>query len=63
MHVLRTANEISLGHAFSRRWRVADLYHVAYAHEPAAKLFISFDQDPVGLAAASGPTAISPGRR
>jgi predicted nucleic acid-binding protein len=61
--VLRTANEISIGHAFGRRCRVADLCHVAYAHELAAELFVSFDQDQVELAVASGLTAISPGSR
>jgi predicted nucleic acid-binding protein len=38
--VLRTANEISIGHGFDLPCRSSDLLHVAYANELAAPLFL-----------------------
>jgi predicted nucleic acid-binding protein len=58
--VLRTANEISAAHAFDRPCRAADLCHVAYAHELAADLFVTFDLDQAGLAEATGLPFVVP---
>lgn len=52
--VLRTANEISIASGFEIPARAADLLHVAYAKELAADLFVSFDNDQLALAKASG---------
>lgn len=52
--VLRTANEISIGHALEMPCRASDLLHVAYANELAAELFVSFDDEQITLARASG---------
>jgi len=52
--VLRTANEISIAHAFDMACRSADLLHVAYAKEMSAELFVSYDHDQLALAKAAG---------
>ena len=52
--VLRSANEISIGHGFDFPCRAPDLLHVAYANELAAEVFVSFDEDQLSLAEASG---------
>jgi predicted nucleic acid-binding protein len=57
--VLRTANEISIASGFELPCRAADLLHVAYAKELAAEMFVSFDDDQVALAKASGLKTIS----
>jgi predicted nucleic acid-binding protein len=58
--VLRTGNEISASHAFARSCRAADLCHVAYAHELAADLFVTFDTDQATLAEVTGLAALEP---
>lgn len=58
--VLGTANEISIAHAFDIACRAADLLHVAYAKELAAEIFVSFDDDQLALAGASGLKAVRP---
>jgi hypothetical protein len=58
--VLRTANETSIAQGFGLACRAADLLHVAYANELAAKLFVSFDDDQLALAQASGLNAVRP---
>ncbi len=61
--VLRTANEISIASAFGLPCPAADLLHVAYAKELVAELFVSFDDDQLALASASGlKTARPPSR-
>jgi predicted nucleic acid-binding protein len=52
--VLRTANEISIAQGFQTSCRASDLLHVAYANELASELFLSFDEDQLALAQASG---------
>jgi predicted nucleic acid-binding protein len=52
--VLRTANEISIAHGFDLACRAADLLHVAYANELATEQFVSFDEEQLALAKASG---------
>jgi predicted nucleic acid-binding protein len=52
--VLRTAHEISIAHSFVLACRAPDLLHVAYANELAAEAFVSFDDDQLALASASG---------
>jgi len=52
--VLRTANELSIAHGFGLACRAADLLHVAYANELAAEAFVSFDDEQLALAQASG---------
>ncbi len=52
--VLRTANEISIAHGFDVPCRASDLLHVAYANELAAETFVSFDDEQLALAKASG---------
>ena len=58
--VMRTANETSIAHAFAMGCRAADLLHVAYAKELAAEVFVSFDDDQLALAEASGLKALLP---
>lgn len=58
--VLRTANEISIAHSFGVACRAPDLLHVAYANELAAETFVSFDEDQIALAKASGLQGIRP---
>jgi predicted nucleic acid-binding protein len=58
--VLRTANEISIASGFSLACRAPDLLHVAYAKDLAAEKFISFDDDQLALAAASGLKPLKP---
>ena len=58
--VLRTANELSLAHAFDLPFRAADLLHVAYAKELAAITFVGFDDNQLALAHAAGLTTIKP---
>lgn len=58
--VLRTANEISIASGFTLACRAPDLLHVAYANELAAKFFLSFDADQLGLANASGLQGVRP---
>src|SRR5206468_451808 len=52
--VLRAASEISVGNAFDRACTATDLLHVAYAVELASELFVSFDDDQLGLARSTG---------
>jgi predicted nucleic acid-binding protein len=52
--VLRTANELSIEHAFEIPCRAPDLLHVAYAKELAAEIMVSFDDDQLALANAVG---------
>jgi predicted nucleic acid-binding protein len=59
--VLRTANEISIGHSFDLACLAPDLLHVAYAKELAAESFISFDNDQLVLAEAAGLKVENPG--
>lgn len=61
--VLRTANELSAAHSFTLPFASADLLHVAYAKELAAELFVSFDDDQLSLAAASGMKTEKPSKR
>ena len=58
--VLRTANETSIAHGFNHPCRAADLLHVAYANELAAEIFVSFDDDQLALAKASGLKTVRP---
>ena len=58
--VLRTANETSIAYGFGIACRSADLLHVAYAKELAAEVFVSFDDDQLALAEASGLKAVRP---
>ena len=58
--VLRTANETSLAHGFDLPCRAPDLLHVAYANELAAEIFVSFDDDQLALAKASGLKTVRP---
>jgi predicted nucleic acid-binding protein len=58
--VLRTANEISIEQGFDLAGRAPDLLHVAYANELAAELFVSFDDEQLILAQASGLKAVRP---
>ena len=58
--VLRSANELSIAHGLELPCRAADLLHVAYANELAAELFVSFDEDQLGLAKASGLKSVFP---
>ncbi len=52
--MLCTVNEISIAHALETPCRASDLLHVAYANELAAELFVSFNEEQVALAKASG---------
>jgi predicted nucleic acid-binding protein len=58
--VLRTANELSIAHGFDLPCRAPDLLHVAYAQELAAEVFVSFDEDQLALANASGLKVVCP---
>lgn len=58
--VLRTANELSIEHAFELPCRAADLLHVAYARELAAEVIVSFDDDQLALAEAAGLKTCKP---
>jgi len=58
--VLRTFNELSIARAFLRASCSADVLHVAYAKELSARLFVSFDEDQLALAAASGLETLKP---
>lgn len=58
--VLRTANETSIAHGFKCACHAADLLHVAYANELAAEVFVSFDEDQLALAQASGLKVVCP---
>lgn len=58
--VLRTANELSIAHSFGLACRAPDLLHVAYANELAAEVFVSFDDDQLAFAKASGLKAMRP---
>lgn len=58
--VLRTANETSIAHGYNLACRAADLLHVAYANELAARVFVSFDGDQLALAKASGLKVVRP---
>jgi predicted nucleic acid-binding protein len=59
--VLRTANEISIAHAFESSCLAPDLLHVAYAVELAAECMVSFDDQQLKLAAAAGLKPLKPG--
>jgi predicted nucleic acid-binding protein len=52
--VLRTANEISIAHGYQIPCRASDLLHVAYANELASECFVTFDDEQLALAKASG---------
>jgi predicted nucleic acid-binding protein len=58
--VLRTANEMSIAHGFNLACRAPDLLHVAYAKELAAVTFVSFDEDQLALAEATGLKTLKP---
>jgi predicted nucleic acid-binding protein len=58
--VLRTANEISIAHAFNLACRAPDILHVAYATELAAELFVSFDENQLELAKVTGLKPVRP---
>lgn len=58
--VLRTANETSAAHGLQLSCRAADLLHVAYANELAAETFVSFDEDQLALAGATGLKTVRP---
>src|SRR5688572_19501018 len=58
--VLRTANEISLAQGFQMPCFAADLLHVAYAQELAAQSFVSFDNEQLALAEATGLKSVNP---
>lgn len=58
--VLRTANEVSIGCGFEEACPAADLLHVAYAKELAAEWFVSFDQEQMALAEATGLKPLRP---
>jgi len=58
--VLRAADEISTQHGLTMPCRAADLLHVAYARELAVEEFISFDDDQIDLASATGLNATKP---
>ncbi|MCI0536410.1 MAG: PIN domain-containing protein [Verrucomicrobiales bacterium] len=58
--VLRTANEISIAHAVAMPCLAPDLLHVAYAKELAAEWMVSFDEDQLELATATGLKAKKP---
>ena len=58
--VFRTANEVSVEHSFVLPCRAPDLLHVAYANELAAEIFVSFDDDQLDMARASGLKALRP---
>lgn len=58
--VLRTANETSLAYGFDLACRAPDLLHVAYANELAAETFVSFDDDQLALAQATGLKTVRP---
>ena len=58
--VLHTAGEISAKNAFTRPCPAMDFLHIAYAKELAADAFVSFDEDQLSLAAASGLSTINP---
>jgi len=57
---LRTANEISITSGFELACRAPDLLHVAYTTELAAEFFVSFDEDQLALAKASGLKPVRP---
>jgi predicted nucleic acid-binding protein len=59
--VLRTANEISIACSWDLACRASDLLHVAYANELASEQFVSFDDEQVDLAKASGLKTALPG--
>ena len=58
--VLRTANEVSIAHSFALPCRAPNLLHVAYANELAAEVCVSFDDDQLAMAKASGLNALRP---
>lgn len=60
-NIMRTANELSVAHAFSLPFASVDLFHVAHAVEAAAEVFVTFDEDQHGLAEAAGLEAVIPG--
>jgi len=51
---VRLAAEISAKHSAALMIRAMDLFHVAIAHELSVTAFLSFDEDQLGLAKASG---------
>lgn len=51
---IRLAGEISAKHSTSMTMRGMDLFHVAIAHEISADAFLSFDEDQLAVAKASG---------
>ncbi len=53
-NAVRLAGEISAKHSVSMVLRGMDLFHVAIAHEICADAFVSFDEDQVVVAKASG---------
>lgn len=59
-HVLRTANDISIAHAFHLACLAPDLLHVAYAKALGAEWFVSFDEDQLALAKTAGLKAVRP---
>ncbi|MEO8427463.1 MAG: type II toxin-antitoxin system VapC family toxin [Verrucomicrobiota bacterium] len=61
--VLRTANEISIACAFELPCPAADLLHVACAKELVADVFLSFDDEQLALAKASGLKILQPPTR
>ena len=61
--VLRTANEISIASACGLACPAADLLHVAYAKELVAEVFVSFDDEQLALANASGLRILRPPTR
>jgi predicted nucleic acid-binding protein len=60
-NVMRTANELSVAHAFSLPFASVDLFHVAHAVEAAAEVFVTFDEDQHALARAAGLEGVIPG--
>ena len=58
--VLRTANETSIAYGTGMASRSSDLLHVAYAKELAAEVLVSFNDDQLALARASGLKTVRP---
>lgn len=62
-NAVRTACELSAGHALKLPVRGMDLFHIAVGIETAADAFLSFDDDQNELATAAGlPVVQSPSR-
>jgi predicted nucleic acid-binding protein len=60
---VRAAGEISAKHSVSMVVRGMDLFHIAIAHEVSAEAFLSFDEDQVALAKASGLKLLKLGKK